>query len=326
MKEKALIALKIALASMGAIIFAEIFSLQFSVSAGIVAILTVAPTKQETFKTASKRFIAFIVALALSFVCFSLLSFGLDGFFLYLFVFLLLCQWSGWESAMAMNSVLISHFITLGKMDISALANETMLFFFGTSFGILANLHLHENIHFMRQMEEETDEQMKMILTRMAQQIKTGKVEEDTGECFVKIRDSLQKAEDIARVNFMNQMKKKDSWDMNYIVMREKQTFILYNIHKKTLKLEIAPLSAEYISDFIQFLSHHYSPHSSTRNAEVELEALHHWLDVTPLPVTREEFEARAELYGILEDVKEFMCLKQEFIEKSNKEESKQKK
>ena len=59
-------AVKITLAAMAAIILAEVIHLQFAVSAGIVAILSVAFTKKETLQTARNRFIAFAVALIIA--------------------------------------------------------------------------------------------------------------------------------------------------------------------------------------------------------------------------------------------------------------------
>lgn len=127
--KKILFAVKVVLAAIVAILTAEAFKLQFSFSAGIVAILSVAFTKRETIKTAVNRFFAFIAALLIAAVCFNLIGFGMYGFFAYLVLFIILCQIMGWNSAMALDSVLISHFVTFGVMDIPALTNEIGLFF-----------------------------------------------------------------------------------------------------------------------------------------------------------------------------------------------------
>ncbi|MBR1638174.1 MAG: hypothetical protein IJ688_02180 [Treponema sp.] len=53
-------------------------------------------------------------------------------------------QWRKWISAMAMDSVLISHFLSFGKTSPAAIKNEVLLFVLGVGFGILVNLLLHK--------------------------------------------------------------------------------------------------------------------------------------------------------------------------------------
>jgi uncharacterized membrane protein YgaE (UPF0421/DUF939 family) len=107
--------IKITLAAVLAILCAQALKLDFAVSAGIVAILSVQPTKKETLRTALARLLAFVLALAISITLFNLLGFTVPVFFLYLLIFILVCQWRKWISAMAMDSVLISHFLSFGK-------------------------------------------------------------------------------------------------------------------------------------------------------------------------------------------------------------------
>ena len=149
--------LKISVAAILAILCAQALKLDFAVSAGIVAILSVQPTKKETLRTALARLLAFAVALVISATLFNLLGFTTPVFFLYLAIFILVCQWRKWISAMAMDSVLISYFLSLGKTGLTEIKNEVLLFILGVSFGILVNLILHKNTNYI--------ERIKMKLT-----------------------------------------------------------------------------------------------------------------------------------------------------------------
>ena len=115
-KRNCIDALKISIAAIVAILLAEAFKLQFAVSAGIVAILSIAFTKRETIQTAVNRFLAFAVALVIAVACFNLIGYDRYGFFAYLFLFIGVCRFMRWDNAMAMDSVLISHFLTLKAM------------------------------------------------------------------------------------------------------------------------------------------------------------------------------------------------------------------
>lgn len=171
LRKNLLYAAKITAAAIIAILLAELLKLQFSVSAGIVAILSVAFTKKETIETARNRLLAFLVALAIAAACFYSIGFNNYGFFVYLAVFIPVCMIFGWNSAMAMDSVLISHFLTLRSMNLSALSNEAALFVIGVGIGILSNIFLHRNADYMSAMKRETDELMKTALHRMSLRI-----------------------------------------------------------------------------------------------------------------------------------------------------------
>lgn len=309
--------LKITFAAVFAILLAEYLSLDFTISAGIVAILTVAPTKKETFRTATTRCIAFFVALIIAYCSFTLINYDLEGFFCYLLLFLWVCQWRNWQSAMAMNSVLISHFLTTEIMNLHTIINEISLFFVGTFFGVCANLYLRENLDYMKKIEDETDSQLKTILIRMSIQIKNQNLHDYNGECFQHIKSALDEASRIATENYMNQWKREETRDMQYISMRRQQTFILYHIYQKVTKLKVSTMTQGYISDYFLYLAEHFSPDTSTDQAMEKFIDLHKLLDETPLPETRKEFETRAELYSILGEMTEFLKLKQEFVDKT---------
>lgn len=116
MKKTVLNTLKIAAAAIAAILVARLLKLDNGISAGIVAILSIQATKKETLRTALDRFLAFVAALAISFITYHVFGFNLTGFCLYLTAFIFVCQRYQWISAMAMDSVLISHFIGFSSM------------------------------------------------------------------------------------------------------------------------------------------------------------------------------------------------------------------
>ena len=159
---------KIAAAAVVAILLAYILKLDNPLSTGVVAILTIQPTKKETFKTALGRFLAFLCALVIAFVCFKLLGFNILSFCIYLFIFVFICHIFGWYSAMAMDSVLISHFLSAGNMEVELVLNECVIFVLGVGVGLIANLHLKKNVNYIEELKDKTDSQIKKILSRMA--------------------------------------------------------------------------------------------------------------------------------------------------------------
>lgn len=307
--------LKITVAAILSILFATSANLDFAVSAGIITILTIQPTKQETLQTALGRFYAFLAALLISFISFSLLDYTLSAFMLYLLLFILLCQICGWYSSMAMNSVLISHFLTFGSMETSYVLNEIFIFIIGVGMGILANLHLRKNKDYILKLQQETDEQIKQILKKMSERILYQDVSDYNETSFQNLKLSLLRAQTQADINYKNQLNTNDTYDIDYLRMREKQYHILYEMYKSTRTLETTPITAKMVSDLFLEISFSYHRENTAEKLLTHFYEIRNEMKNKPLPSTRKEFEDRAKLFILLNYIEEFLMIKKDFIQ-----------
>ena len=219
--------IKIILAAIGAISLAEFLDLAYSISAGVVAILTIQPTKKETIETALNRFYAFVVSLVLAYICFSVLDFRIAGFLVYLAIYVVICQIRHWNYAMTMNAVLISHFVSHGVMNVDTVTNELLIFVIGLGTGVVANLHLRKKADAIEELKQEADDQIVSILHRMSERIVNVDMIDDNGECFIELRKMIRKAKNLAEENFLNQFNRDDRYDIEYIMMRDRQCQVL---------------------------------------------------------------------------------------------------
>ena len=305
--------LKMIFAGISSICVASLFNLDFAVSAGIVAMLSIMPSKKETFHTAFSRFAGFLTALFISFLCFKMFGITLTAYFIYLVFYIFICQYFKWFSSIVMNSVLISHFLTFGKMDISTVLNEIFIFLIGVTFGILVNLHLHKKQFQIDKLKTLLDDEIKNVLNRMAQRITDDKVQNYDGSCFENIHEILFEAKSLAFENSKNQFKP-EFFDLNYINMRENQIQILYEMYKRVKNIHTPPFTAKMISDFLKKTAHEYHIQNDCSSLLHELDIIKMQMKEKPLPQTREEFESRAELYTLLQLITEFLNLKNSFI------------
>ncbi len=314
MKQIIINTIKITAAAVLAILLAQALNLQFAVSAGIVAILSVQPTKKETLKTATARFLAFAIALVISAALFNLLGFTVPVFFIYLAIFILVCQWRGWISAMAMDSVLISHFLTLGKTGPTELLNEILLFVIGVAFGILVNIFLRKKTDYIEELKTQTDDKIKMTLGRMSQRILNPQLADYDGSCFISLNQSIFTAKKQAEENYNNQFSKKDTFDSRYLAMRENQTKILYEMFKCASKINTIPHTAPLVADFLEKVSVEYHKDNDVEALLKELSDIRAQMKTVKLPANRDEFEDRANLFMLLERLQEFLTIKNDFM------------
>ena len=306
--------LKITIAAVMAIIVAQILHLEFAVSAGIVAILSVQPTKKETLHTAFSRFLAFAVALGISVPLFNFCGFTVQIFFIYLTVFILICQWRRWISSMAMDSVLISHFISLGRTGTSEVLNEVLLFAVGVGFGILVNIFLHKKKGYIEELKNQTDEKIKIVIHRMGCRILNPDFSDYDGSCFDSLNQSLFVAKKQAEENFNNQFTSRDTFDTRYLSMRENQTKILQEMFKCVRQIKSVPSTAPLVASFLEKVSLEYHKDNDVQTLLSELSEIRIKMKDVELPKVRTEFEDRACLFILLERLQEFLEIKREFI------------
>lgn len=306
---------KITLAAIIAILIARIANLEFYISAGIVTILTIQSTKKETIATAIERFFAFIIAIIIAYVSFSLFGFNILSFGIYLLFYIFICQYFKWYASMAVNSVLISHFLTFSHISLYSLINEILLFVIGVGIGIVSNMHLHRNIDYMNALKLEADEQIKYILLRMSKRIING-VDDYDGNCFDKLNDLIVQAKAVSIENENNVVFNKNNFDKEYIRMREHQSQVLYDMYKTIKTMDTTPLTAKIISDFLRKISIEYHENNDCRDLIEEFNTIDLDMKSVPLPSNRKEFEDRARLFSLLRLIEEFLEIKKEFLQR----------
>lgn len=303
--------MKIVLASIFAIVIAYSLDFSFYISCGIVTILTIQSTKKDTLHTAIERFIAFIIALVIAYGCFYFFGYTILAYCIYLVFYLFICQLCSWYSSMAVNSVLISHFLTFQMMTFPTIINELGLFGIGVSIGIMANLHLKKNI-YIEDLKSQADNQIRYILLRMSKRI-VQDIDEYDGSCFDVLYELISKAKTMSYENEKNSIFTFDDFDRKYISMRSKQTQVLYEMYKIIRNMHTTPFTAKMISEFLNKIANEYHLKNDCEQLLLEFYELDKKMKETPLPIERMEFEDRARLFVLLRRIEEFLLIKREF-------------
>ena len=305
--------LKITGGAILAILLASCFGLKYSATAGIITILSIQNTKRETIQTALARAAAFCCALVLSFVCYQLFDYTVLAFGVYLLLFAFICLSFGWTAAIAMDSVLITHFLAEKTMSISMVANEIGLFVIGAGIGVLLNLHLHPRENEWKKQMDEADEAIRAIVQRMAQRIRTLDRTNYDGSCFVSLDKKLKAAKKIALINMDNTLGTPSCHELDYVQMRQFQSQVLRQIYNSIQMIAYLPDQAPVIADFFEQISKEYA---RTNDVSALLDTLHNLIlsmKKEALPQKREEFESRAVLFYILKQLEEFLLLKKNY-------------
>lgn len=306
--------IKIALAAIVGIALAAELKLPNSATAGLITILSIRNTKRETVKSAVNRALAYVCALLIAGCSFSLLDFTLWGFACCLFLFSMVCIFLGWGECLSVNAVLMSHFLLAGNMKAELLWSETLLLIIGSALGILVNLHLHKKGAEFDRLAEEVDNQIKGILHRMSEWLPKEDKSKYTSDCFAKLEAALEEARKCAAENYNNTFRSEDSFELDYITMRERQSIILKEIYKNIVRIQYLPKQANQVAAILDEIEQAYHRENTVEGLLKKLDGLFLEMEKEPLPVNRQEFEARAILFYILMQIKNLLEVKREFV------------
>ncbi len=250
----------------------------------------------------------------IAFCCYRVLEFNLTAFCLYLLVFLIFCRLLGFYSAMAMDSVLISHFLTMGNMDVHSVLNEAGLFLIGTLMGIAVNLTLRKDSKKTEELMQKTDEKIRHILLRASERIMDADLKDYDGTCLVELDDLLDKSYKQALTDYKNDLIDPVDIDLKYIGMRRKQGEILSEIYRNVSEIKTTPDTAATISAFLRKISEQYGRENDVTGLLDETYKMILRFKELPLPETREEFEDRARLFVLMRSIADFLKIKKEMF------------
>ena len=313
MKRIIIDSVKVSIAVAVAIAIANVLQLEYAISAGIVAVLSIRPTKRETLQLATGRLVAFAIALLIAAVSYRIFGFTQVAFWIYMIPYVFICYLKKWTAAITINSVLVSHFLVYQRMDVSHVLNEVLIFVIGAGVGILMNLNLHHKEEYIDNLKNQTDKQIVKVLKVIAHRIQDKEAPDYNTDCFKELEHLLREAKNAAEENYNNRLRKKDNRDMEYIAMRQRQYNVLYDMYKTAQMLETKPHTANTISDFFEKMAgefHRENDGVALMEAFKEMDA---YMKKQPLPTVRQEFEDRARLFIMMRHIEEFITIKKEF-------------
>ncbi len=313
------ITLEIALGATISIMLAELFGLQFASAAGITTLLTIQNSRDQTVKTTVQRYAAFLLMLGLSFAIMRPLGFTVLSFGLFLLIFVGLCLLLGLQAVVASNAVLATHFLSVGHMQGPMMLNAFYILTIGAAVGVTLNLLIPHQRRPLKHFRDQVEDALRDLLRAMAVRITAPAAPESQRQevraAFAALETSLSTYHAAAVEVGENRFAGHSTYPANYFQMRSRQVVLLHRIWDNLERIQGAYDLHEPLARFLETTADTFSE----RNNAVGLLALHANLEAlyrqAPLPVTRPEFEDRALMFTVLQDIKSFLIIKRDFIQ-----------
>ncbi len=320
-----LMAVKIGIGSSIAIFIAQSLHLQYAVSAGTVALLTLMTSKLETFRLSLSRFITFGVTLALALLIVPRLDniWLAYGLLLTLVVFIAECF--GLRSTISVNAVVAAHLVTSRDLSGKSILNEFLLVLIGVTLAVVLNLfhanwsHRRRIIANMRRVEGELQQILNEVAAYLRQGDRPGEVWREIGGLETELQEYINSAYEYQDNTFHSH----PEYYIAYFEMRLEQFRIIHRLHREIKRIRSAPQQAAVVADYLEYLAKYVVEVNAPGKQVESLNQLFENMRRQELPKSREEFESRAILYHVLMDLEDFLDCKTRFVAGLNEKQRK---
>ncbi|MBZ9633468.1 aromatic acid exporter family protein [Clostridium sp. FP1] len=306
---------KITLSATIAIIISNYLGLEFGVTSGIIAILSIQDTKKEALLVGGKRIISSAVAIALSFMLYMLLGNNPIVFGLFLFIFIPITNILKINEGMVIGAVLSTHLLISTNINISWIINEIGLTIIGIGVAMVFNLFtapLEENFE---KNKEKIEEQYRLILSDMARSLVTQAVPIYEQEVILSIEQLIVSTKLMTQIINNNNLFKINNYYVSYIDMRMTQLDAIKRMKRHFSRFYMTYEQTRILSEFTENVAINIHEDNDCIELISKLDLLRSDYKMMELPKNRNEFENRALLFQFLNDLEDFLIIKKEFKE-----------
>ena len=295
-----------------AILIAQLFGLTNFTSAGIVTILCIQSSRRRSFISASDRFIACMIAIVCSFILFEILGYYPIVIGIILILFIPITVFLNITQAIASSSVIILNLYSTGDINLAAIGSQLLIVLIGIGTALVLNLYMPSMENKLKEHQVNLEGKIQRILSEIALYIRDKNTTWD-GKELIDAEEILEKATSLVAVDKENKLLRNEHTFYDYFQMRTKQFELLRRMIPLVSKIDNVDLISEKIASFFEGLSKAVHPGNTAIIFLEQLHELRELISKKDLPTTREEFEIRANLFQLLQEIEDYLIVKNKF-------------
>jgi len=308
--------IKVLIVALLSSVIAYLLNINDYILVGILGILSVSITKKETIKNSAKRYINVLYALLLGTIFFGFFGFNLLVFIIFIAVFLFTSYLLKIDIGLVPGIVLVNHIYNYGTIDKSFILEEALIITIAVFIAVFVNIIYPSYWEKEAKLKlKEVDNLIKNYLNELSKSFndKKKKAKEKYSE---EINKAINENILFIEHNEKNKLFLNDYRYLAYIYMRKEQINRLNNIYENYLKINVFHQNQIEISKYLSELETDISDQNYAIKQLNKLDDLLNEFKKEELPKTRDEFETRALLFYIVEELNNFLKVKETFHEK----------
>lgn len=306
--------IKTAIGAPIAISIAQLLGLTNFVSAGILTILCIQPSRKKSALSAWHRFAACVLATFFSFVFFETFGYNPLVVGLMLLFFIPATVLINVSPGITTSSVIILNLYSAEYMSYTFLFDQFLVILVGVGVGLLLNLYMPSLDKKLKEKQKQLEENFQTILHEIALYIKNKNQDWD-GKELTSSEEILEEALELVDLDKENHLLREQHPYYDYFTMREEQLEILRQMLPLVSRMPDKDVISEEIAGFFRNLSVAVHPGNTAIVYLDELKKLRKQFNQEKLPTTQKEFETKANLFRLLHEIEDYLIIKQKFKE-----------
>jgi uncharacterized membrane protein YgaE (UPF0421/DUF939 family) len=296
-----------------AVAIAQHFDLLFYTAAGILTILSIQSTKKKSLHAVYTRIVSGVIGIILAFAFFETFGYFPVVIGAMLIVFIPIIVALRVSDGFVSSAVIIMHIFTQANFTLALFWNELAIMLIGFGVGLAVNMYMPDISKSLNTYRIRIENLYQKIFYEISVYLRNGDTTWD-GKELIEAIETLNKAKALAFQDVENHVTRKDNLYYQYFDMREKQLEIIERVLPKMTALPAITEQSIIVAEFLKELSESVHSGNTAIYFREKLVRVREDLSVLPLPKDHSTFLAHAALYQFIEEMDDYLEIKQAFI------------
>jgi uncharacterized membrane protein YgaE (UPF0421/DUF939 family) len=303
--------IKMGVAGIITILIANAIGLDYAITGGILAILSIQQTKKDSVSLAVKRVISATIGLLFASLVFVIFGYHLWVFLAFMVLFILGSFYIKLPEGIIATLVLASHLLIFGSFSWIFLGQEFLLIATAIIVALCVNIIYPQNSHkVLLSYIEKIDRLIADHLFMLSLFLKDLKTPDLYMTHYKHINSSIKETLKKAELTDKDILFDNDHRYLTYLYMRRTQMKQINKMYEVAGKIKSHHENILLISKYIHQLSFDIGCFDRASGQLEKLFELLTQVKNQPLPKTRDEFETRAILFQIVNELEDFLQTK----------------
>lgn len=308
--------IKTAVAAPLAVFIAELLQLDSVGSAGIIAVLCIQPTRKQSLLTAWHRIAAGLLSIIYAYVIFESFGYSPLTVGLLLLLFIPITNKLHITPGIVTSLVILFHFYAAKRVDVDIVINEVLIMLIGIGVALILNLYMPNLDSKFSELRKNVEANYQLFFRAIASYLR-GDTSTIDSAALEATKVMLREANELVQRDLENNFSKSSSYRRRYFSMREIQLHSLERMLKVIRPQMVSVKQARLIADFFDDLADAIYPENPVGYHVEYVNELLERFEKQDLPKTREEFEIRADLFQLLNEVDHYLTIKNQTVKES---------
>lgn len=295
-----------------AISLAQLLQLDYYVSAGILTILCIQPTKKKSIRAAFSRLVASLIAIAYAFIFFEGIAYHPLTIGVMILLFIPTLVTFRFADGFVSSSVILLHIYDSQNLTLDLFFNELSLMAVGFGTALAVNMYMPSIEKKLDDYRYQIEVLYSSIFSEIANYLRQGE-SNWSGKELMESSELLKNAKALAYQDVENHVTRLENKYYHYFDMREQQLEIIERILPKITALPVIVGHSHLIADFLEDLASHVHSGNTAYRYIGKLEAVKDVFADMPLPDSHEKFLAMAALYQVIEEMEAYLEIKSSY-------------